>query len=85
MFPRYSLALLAAATFSTAALADEPAKKDKDDPSRIVCRRTQELGSIMMKKVCHTAAEWAEIRKNSSTSVRRNDLDSTTHVPVGGV
>lgn len=34
------------------------------DPNRMICKRTDEPGSrIQRRKVCHTAAEWAERKR----------------------
>jgi hypothetical protein len=34
------------------------------DPNRMVCKNTDEPGSrIQRRKVCHTAAEWAERKR----------------------
>jgi len=35
--------------------ADAPA-----DPDRMICVRTQLTGSRLMRRICRTAAEWAE-------------------------
>jgi len=74
MFVRSSLAGLAAVTMlvslpaaaqstqtSPAAQPDQ-AKKAKD-PNEMVCEREQELGSrLAATKICHTRAEWADLR-----------------------
>lgn len=36
--------------------ADTPA-----DPDKKICRTLEETGSILPKRVCHTAAEWKSI------------------------
>lgn len=84
---RSTVLLLATFALSAPALAETPAKPDKNDPNRQICRREDKLGSIMGKKVCHTAAEWDAIRKGAgsgATSVRNRDaVDSTTFVKPG--
>lgn len=78
-----------AVTLVTPAFADEAPKTDKNDPNRQICRRQESTGSMMGKKVCHTAEEWAAIRKNAgsgATSVRNRDaVDSTTYVKPSGI
>ena len=45
------------------AAADPPGKPDYD-PNRMICKRSDEPGSrIQRRKVCHTAAEWAERKR----------------------
>jgi len=41
-----------------------PAAKDKD-PNRVICQKIQETGSrVASKKVCMTAQQWEEQRRN---------------------
>jgi hypothetical protein len=43
--------------------ATKPAKRGSD-PNRMICKHTDEPGSrIQRRKVCHTAAEWAERKR----------------------
>ncbi|MGN6058396.1 MAG: hypothetical protein ACTHOI_07410 [Sphingomicrobium sp.] len=71
--------VIVAATFAIAAPvgaqtppAQTPApaaSKDKD-PNRLICERQEEIGSRLGgKKVCHTAAQWDELRKSSRQQV----------------
>lgn len=63
---RNTIIFLIAATVASAAFAGDELKKDKNDPSRLICRRETSTGSIMGTKVCHTAAEWEAIREKVS-------------------
>ena len=55
--------LIARLAGSGAAAADRPAKPGYD-PDRMICKRSDEPGSrIQRRKVCHTAAEWAERKR----------------------
>ena len=43
-----------------------PATPKAKDPNRIICERQEEIGSRLGgTKVCHTAAQWDEIRRAS--------------------
>lgn len=66
------LALVAGSVVTSAATAQtsstpntlpaDPAKKAKD-PNEIVCEKQQDPGSrLVSAKVCHTRAEWADLR-----------------------
>ena len=40
------------------------------DPNRITCERVEQIGSrLSAKKICHTAAEWEELRKTGRDQV----------------
>lgn len=55
--------LIAMLAGSDAAAADKP-RKPGYDPNRMICKRSDEPGSrIQRRKVCHTAAEWAERKR----------------------
>lgn len=52
------------------ATQQQPQQKAKD-PNEIVCERQKEIGSrLAMLKVCHTRAEWADLRAQD-----RQDID----------
>jgi hypothetical protein len=56
----FVIALLAGADGTTAARPNGA----QYDPNRMVCKRTDAPGSrIQRRKVCHTAAEWAERKR----------------------
>ncbi len=58
-----SVILFAMLASSDAAAADKP-RSPGSDPNRMVCKQTDEPGSrIQRRKVCHTAAEWAERKR----------------------
>jgi hypothetical protein len=40
------------------AAADQPEKKNSDDPNRRICKMVIPTGSRMGERVCRTAAEW---------------------------
>ena len=70
---RIKFIVAAAATFASAAIAQtapapqaaqatDQAKQAKD-PNEIICERQKEPGSrLAVAKVCHTRAEWADLR-----------------------
>jgi len=69
---RIKFIVAAAATFASAAIAQTaPAPqavqaeqpKQAKDPNEIICERQKEPGSrLAVAKVCHTRAEWADLR-----------------------
>jgi hypothetical protein len=64
--------LFAAALLAAAASASEPSNKSgaKADPNKIVCRTVSEIGSRLKKtRACHTLAEWAELRRQTKSTV----------------
>lgn len=68
-----SAALIAAFGLSTAALAEDSAKKDNKDPDRMICKTEAQIGSrLAKKKTCMTAQQWQEQRRLS-----RLELDRT--------
>lgn len=58
--PVFLIAMLAGSDAPAAARPRKPAY----DPNRIICKRSDEPGSrIQRRKVCATAAEWAERKR----------------------
>lgn len=56
---------------STQPPANAPAKKALD-PNEIVCEKQEVLGSrLASQKICHTRAEWAELRRNDRQEIER--------------
>jgi hypothetical protein len=64
---------IAALSAGAAALADPPAagpSSGKADPNRMICRTLNEGGSRLDRRyACHTAAEWAELRRQTRASI----------------
>ena len=71
-----------AQTSSTpAATPSAPVKKTKD-PNEIVCERQEELGTrLSSAKICHTRAEWAELRAQDRQMVDKAQISPTA--PAG--
>lgn len=62
-------AVLPAAT--TTALAKDKAETTANaDPDKKVCRYESETGSMMRKRVCHTAAEWKQLDAMNTSNAR---------------
>lgn len=58
--PVLAIAFLAGADATAAARPARP----RLDPNRMICKYSDEPGSrIQRRKVCHTAAEWAERKR----------------------
>ena len=44
--------------------------KARSDPNKVVCRNVSESGSrLKTKRVCHTNAQWAEIRREAKEQI----------------
>lgn len=64
--------LLLSPVAAGAQTAATDAKKDKNDPNRVICRSVESTGSRLgKKKECHTAAEWAEAQAISRRDVEK--------------
>jgi hypothetical protein len=45
-------------------------KSSKDDPNRMICRSMNEGGTRLdRRRACHTAAEWAELRRQARQAI----------------
>src|SRR5688572_18981065 len=61
--------LLALAVAAGPAWAGTPSPKA--DTDKVTCRKEAEIGSRFAKKRCHTAAQWAELRRRSRELVEQ--------------
>jgi len=57
---------------------------DPDDSQRI-CKSTPITGSRAVKRVCHTRAEWAAMRRNGEEAVRTTQQRATGHFENEGL
>jgi hypothetical protein len=74
MFHKAFLALSAVGLITATALTAQPASRpaSKGDPDRQICRTFKDTGSRLGGyRACHTAAEWAELRRQSVQAVDR--------------
>jgi hypothetical protein len=79
MIARLSCTLsIAALVAGAGALAQPPAggntglTASKSDPNRLICRTLDGSGSrLERQRACHTAAEWAEIRRQTRQAIDR--------------
>lgn len=83
---RTPLLILAAFVVSAPAFAqDVPAEATPPEKPKKICRYEGSTGSVMRKRVCHTAAEWKAIETvnaaNARTTIDRNNLNRPA---VGG-
>ena len=63
-----AIALVAA----TAVLAQPSTGESKSDPNKQICRTQMDIGSRLARtRSCHTAAEWAELRRQSRQVIDR--------------
>jgi hypothetical protein len=83
MFKSAGIAVAVLITAAPAAAQERNKPKEKSDPNRIVCQKQEETGwRLGRRKVCHTVAEWAEIRRlarqaiEGKHGVRSPDPDS---------
>lgn len=58
-------------TPSAPAAATGKAKKDKDDPNKVVCRNVGSTGSLLLSRSeCHTRAEWRQLSEDTRDAMR---------------
>jgi invasion protein IalB len=64
-----------------------PSTANVKDPNRIICERQEEIGSRLGgKKVCKTAAEWNEERRQQRQTLEDVQRQATsTGIPSGGI
>lgn len=68
---------------SSAAFAQAPASSSRDDPNRLICRSSQETGSLVRRRrQCFTAAEWLRIDEAARDN-GRYILENSTGRPCG--
>lgn len=66
----FAIAAPVGAQTPPAAQAPAPAASKDKDPNRLICERQEEIGSRLGgTRVCHTAAQWDELRKASRQQV----------------
>ena len=76
---RIAIVIFAALALVPAIAAAEEKKADKNDPNRIICEKQEVIGSrVATKKVCLTAAQWEERRRED-----REALDKAQVQPRG--
>ena len=61
------------ATSAPAAAAAGQRAQASADPSKKVCRRMMQTGSLQPQRVCSTAEEWAEFDRRSKEGAERVD------------
>lgn len=69
-----ALGLSTALALATGAIAEERAPQSEEigDQSRVICRTDTQIGSRLSKiKRCHTAAEWAEVKRENRRVIER--------------
>lgn len=74
MIAKVILAVSAAALCTaTAVVAQAPSRSGgKADPNRQICRTLKDTGSRLGGyRACHTAAEWAELRRQTQQTIDR--------------
>lgn len=74
MMKKIIAAALVASLVPTVAFATEKKDQSADmgDSSRIICEKVKITGSrLAVKKTCHTAAEWADIRRQQRDNTSR--------------
>lgn len=75
----HALVVAAIALVTGPALADEAAQQPEGDTNKVICRTVAETGSrLKAKKICMTAAEWAEQRRQNRQLIERSQLNACT-------
>ena len=58
--------------------AAEAKHDEASDPNRLICKREKAVGSrLASKKVCATAAQWAQMRADDRQAVERAQAQRT--------
>jgi len=69
---RTGIAIFAALALIPAIAAAEDKKAENKDPNRIICEKQEVLGSrVATKKVCLTAAQWAERKREDREAIEK--------------
>jgi hypothetical protein len=69
---RTILAICAVSLCAGPAVAQGNRSSRKANPNKIVCRTESEMGTRLKKaKVCHTLAEWEDMRRQTDRNVER--------------
>jgi len=51
------------------------AKKDKNDPNRVICKRVGQTGTMLGgKQECHTKAEWDKVTEDSRRTLEGRNV-----------
>ncbi len=70
-----TLALLVALTIPAAAVAGGTPQNSGEGDERLICRSVKETGSrLSSRRVCQTAAQWAEQRRITRQDVERSQV-----------
>ncbi len=61
-------------------LAEKPNKEAQDDPNKVICRYSDEIGTrLSRKKTCITRAQWEQYEREMRTTVQRvQDMKTIT-------
>ncbi|HEY9552196.1 hypothetical protein [Allosphingosinicella sp.] len=71
---------------ATAAMAEKKKDQSADmgDPNRVICETIKKTGSRLAKeRACHTAAEWAEMRRQQRLTTDRVQAFKPCQVGAG--
>jgi hypothetical protein len=63
--------LLASVLIAGPAFASSPPPPSKSKSDKVTCRKEAETGSRFAKKRCHSAEQWAEMRRRSRELVEQ--------------
>ena len=78
MLKSFVFGFVAASVLAGSAMAAERGNR-KHDPNRMICRTESEIGSKLRRtRVCHTQAEWDELRRQTRAVVEvieRGDIN----------
>lgn len=63
--------LLTGAAFGDSTSPNSTSTSDDPKSSIVICKDTEVTGSLFSTRVCHTKAQWDEIRRQSQEDLRR--------------
>jgi len=55
---------------ASASAGEQSTKSKRGDPNKLICKTMEENGQKLRKvRACHTAAEWAEMRRQTRAAI----------------
>ena len=82
---RILFTICAVSVCASAAVAGERSRTPSNESNKVICRTIVETGSMLSRKrYCATAAEWAEIKRQSRQKTEHIQTNRPMGAPSGG-
>lgn len=57
---------------ASASAGEQSSKSKRGDPNKLICKTMEENGQKLRRvRACHTAAEWAELRRQTRAAIEQ--------------